>query len=96
MTPTERAALVRGLYNALGMFGATFLTTYLTTDVLRDALIVAGIAFFASLGFRAGAEGVYDSNRAKAGDVRPADVGAAVPESEWGVNRIKRQTDATA
>ncbi len=76
MTQTEKAAILRGIYNALGMFGATFLTTMLTTDSLRDAFIIAGIAFFASLGFRAGVEGGYDSARDKRGDVKPADVGA--------------------
>jgi len=75
MSATERAALVRGLYNAAGTFIATFLTSYITTDVLRDSLLIAAIAAAGVLGFRAGAEGAYDSLRDKNGNVQPSDVG---------------------
>lgn len=79
MNATEKAALIRGLYNALMTFGVTFFTSYLTTDVMRDSLIIAAIAAFGVLGFRAGGEGVYDSHRQKTGAVTPADVGPNHP-----------------
>ena len=77
MNPTERAAILRGIYSAFGTFGMTFLTSYLVTDVVSNALITAGVAAFGVLGFRAGAEGMYDSLRQKGGDVQPADVNAS-------------------
>ena len=79
MNATEKAALIRGLYNALGTFFVTFLTAYATTDDLRAASITGAIAAFGVLGFRAGAEGVYDSHRQKTGAVTPADVGPNHP-----------------
>lgn len=75
MTATERSALIRGVYNAAMTFGVTFFTSYLTTDVPRDSLIIAAIAAFGVLGFRAGGEGAYDSMRDKSGNVQPSDVG---------------------
>lgn len=75
MTATERAAVIRGAYNAVGTFVATFLSSYLISDIVRDSVIVAAIAAFGVLGFRAGAEGMYDSFRDKNGKVRPGDVG---------------------
>lgn len=74
LNPTERAALVRGLYNALGTFLVTFLTAYATTDDVRASAITGAIAALGVLGFRAGAEGMYDSHRAKTGNVKPSDV----------------------
>lgn len=79
MNATEKAALVRGIYNALGTFFVTFLTAYATTDDMRASAITGAIAAFGVLGFRAGAEGVYDSHRQKRGAVTPADVGPNHP-----------------
>ncbi len=76
MNPTEKAAILRGIYSAIGTFGVTFLTTYLVTDVASEAGLVAGIAAFGVLGFRAGAEGAYDSLRQKNGAVQASDVNA--------------------
>lgn len=76
MNPTEKTAIIRGLYNAAMTFGVTFVTTYLTTDVVSDAALIGGIAAFGVLGFRAGAEGAYDSLRQKNGNVQPSDVNA--------------------
>jgi len=78
MNPTEKAAIFRGIYSAIGTFGVTFLTTFLVTDVASEAGLVAGIAAFGVLGFRAGAEGAYDSLRQKNGTVQPSDVNATV------------------
>ena len=74
MNATEKAAFIRGLYNAAMTFGVTFFTSYLTTDVADESLLIAAIAAFGVLGFRAGAEGLYDSARQKAGSVTSADV----------------------
>ena len=75
MNATERAALVRGIYNALGTFFVTFLTAYATTDDVRASAITGAIAALGVLGFRAGAEGYVDSRRAGRGDIQPGDVG---------------------
>lgn len=79
MNATEKAALLRGIYNALGTFFVTFLTAYATTDDVRASAITGAIAAFGVLGFRAGAEGIYDSHRQKTGAVTPADVGPNHP-----------------
>ncbi len=68
-------AIVRGLYNALGAGGVALLTTYQVTHRWEDALIVGGITALGALGFRGGAEGLYDSGRDKAGKVSAGDVG---------------------
>jgi hypothetical protein len=75
MTATERAAILRGLYQAFGMFVVTFLTSWELSDDLKHAVIMAGIAACTVLGFRAGGEGLYDSLRDKGGHVQPSDVG---------------------
>ncbi len=59
-------AAIRGLYTAVGMAGATFLGALYVDVNLTKAGIMAGIAFFASLGFRGGIEGTIDQKRAKA------------------------------
>jgi len=74
MNPTEQTAIKRGIYNGLMTFGVTFLTTYLVTDVWSEAGIIAGIAAFGVLGFRAGGEGLYDTMRQNNGNVQPSDV----------------------
>jgi len=79
MNATEKAALIRGLYNALGTFLVTFLTAYATTDDVRASAITGAITALGVLGFRGGAEGLYDSHRQKTGAVTPADVGPNHP-----------------
>jgi hypothetical protein len=79
-----KAAVIRGTYTAIGTFAATFLATLATGVPLRTALIAAGIVALASLGFRAGVEGHYDTTRALhaalgvAGAVHASDVGSGV------------------
>lgn len=79
LNPTERAALIRGLYNALGTFFVTFLTAYATTDDVRASAITGAIAALGVLGFRGGVEGLHDSRRQKTGNVKPSDVGPNHP-----------------
>lgn len=74
MNATEQAAIIRGLYNAVGTFGITILSAYMVFGVWENSAVVAGIAAFGALGFRAGAEGMYDSLRQKGGHVSSADV----------------------
>lgn len=71
-----QSALVRGLYNALGVAFVTFLVIYGPTDDLRLALISAGVAGLGALGFRAGGEGGYDAHRAAVGRIQRGDVAA--------------------
>lgn len=75
MSATERAAIIRGAYTAVGIFVATFLSVYLQTDDLKVSTISGGIAAAGALGFRGGVEGIYDSHRDKTGAVKPSDVG---------------------
>lgn len=74
MNATEQAAIIRGLYNAIGTFGITLLSSYMVFGEWESSAVVAGIAAFGALGFRAGAEGMYDSLRQKGGHTTPADV----------------------
>lgn len=71
---TTRAAIVRGLYNAAGMFLVTFLVTLSQVPDTRSAAIVGGIAALGALGFRAGGEGAYDTYRQRHGLTEPGDV----------------------
>jgi len=76
MTAQLNAALVRALIIGLVTAAGIALTTWSTTDDGKTIAIAAGTAFLAPFLTRFGGEGGFDSQRAKAGDVRPGDVGA--------------------
>jgi hypothetical protein len=69
------AAILRGVYNAVGTGAVTFLVLWASVG-LKAACIAGGIAALGALGFRGGGEGYVDAGRAAANDVKPSDVGA--------------------
>ena len=76
-----KAAMVRGLIIAVPTGILTFLTTWSSTDEMKTLIIATGTSFIGTFLARSGIEGLYDTNRAKTGDVHPGDVGAG-PQGE--------------
>lgn len=74
MTPQLRAAFGRALYQAVILGLTTALTVWATTDEVKTIIIAAGTAFLGPLALRGVVEGAIDSQRAAAGDIKPADV----------------------
>jgi hypothetical protein len=76
------AAILRGLYVALGTGISTALLVWATTDDWKPVIIAGATSALAALGFRGGFEGVYDSNRASTGNMNAGDVAMASPKVE--------------
>jgi hypothetical protein len=77
-----QSAIVRGLYTALGTGILTALMTWATTDEAKTIIISGGTAALLVLGFRGGAEGFYDRNRAITGNINAGDVPSESPKVE--------------
>jgi hypothetical protein len=76
------AAILRGLYVALGTGISTALLVWATTDDWKPVIIAGATSALAALGFRGGLEGVYDANRASTGNINAGDVPVASPKVE--------------
>jgi hypothetical protein len=76
------AAIMRGVYVALGTGISTALLVWATTDDWKPVIIAGATSALAALGFRGGFEGVYDSNRASTGNMNEGDVAMASPKVE--------------
>lgn len=79
ITPQLQAALLRSLGAVLVAAAGAGLLAYAVTGNVRAALPAAAGAAAGALGWRGGAEGLYDSKRASVGDVRPGDVTPNAP-----------------
>jgi hypothetical protein len=77
-----QSAIIRGLYLAIGTGLSTALLVWATTDELKPILIAGITSGLAVLGFRGGAEGFYDRNRAIEGNMNAGDVAMASPKVE--------------
>jgi hypothetical protein len=73
------SAIIRGLYMALGTGVSTALLTWATTDDYKTIIIASVGAALTVLGFRGGAEGFYDRNRAITGNINAGDVPSESP-----------------
>ena len=74
MSPQLRAALLRAGLNGLVAAGVTATGALATGVPTRQVVILTAAAFFAVVASRGAVEGWYDSQRALAGAVLPADV----------------------
>lgn len=74
MSPQLRSALVRSLVIAVPSALLAALTTWQTTNDTKTIFIAGATAFLAPFIIRFGGEGLYDSNRAQKGQVKPGDV----------------------
>jgi hypothetical protein len=83
-------AILRGFYNFICTSAAAGITSYLSMmavlpdstsndDILQIAVLTGALAGLAALGFRGGAEGLFDRNRAVNNDVRASDVPSEAP-----------------
>jgi hypothetical protein len=77
-----QSAIIRGLYTALGTGVSTALLTWATTDDVKTIVIASVGAALTVLGFRGGAEGFYDRNRAITGNMNAGDVAMESPKVE--------------
>lgn len=77
---TLSTAILRSVYLAIGSGLLTALGVWATTDEWKPVVIAGGIAALTALGFRGGAEGVFDANRAARLDQKPSDVGFKPPQ----------------
>jgi hypothetical protein len=73
-----KGAFLRALIIGVLSGATTLLATWSTTGDTKTLVIAAGTAFLAPFITRFGAEGAYDTNRDRKGDVHPGDV-TAVP-----------------
>ncbi len=73
---TMTTAMMRGVYIALGSGLTAGLVAMQQGVDDRGSLIIGLLSGLVALGFRGGGEGVYDTQRDNAGDVRGSDVSA--------------------
>ena len=71
-----KAAMVRGLVIAVPTAILTTLTTWSQTDDGKTLIIAGATSFLSTFLARSGLEGAYDTQRDRAGNVHPGDVGA--------------------
>jgi hypothetical protein len=72
-----KVATIRGLIIAILTGLLTTLTTWSQSSDAKTLVIAGATAFISTFLARSGLEGMYDTNRDRAGDVHASDVGTA-------------------
>lgn len=86
-TPQVVEATLRAVVGAFVLTAVQFFAMLPQTEDWRLIASVAGGTFFGFLAIRGGWEGIVDSRRAVAGNIRPADVGYQVAAAVADPNR---------